>query len=79
MLLSRLIILFLLVSNLAHCQDFLKKTLEEYFTETGSVIAGKIINNFNHEINNFQQVCPIEMLQKLKNPISLKTIIKKVI
>ena len=38
-----------------------------------------IINNFNHEINNFQQVCPIEMLQKLKNPISLKTTIKKVI
>ena len=29
MLLSRLIILFLLVSNLAHCQDFLKKTFKE--------------------------------------------------
>ena len=28
MLLSRLIILFLLVSNLAHCQDFLKKTFK---------------------------------------------------
>ena len=28
MLLSRLIILFLLISNLAHCQDFLKKTFK---------------------------------------------------
>ena len=28
MLLSRLIILLLLVSNLAHCQDFLKKTFK---------------------------------------------------
>ena len=28
MLLSRLIILFLLVSNLANCQDFLKKTFK---------------------------------------------------
>ena len=28
MLLSRLIILFLLLSNLAHCQDFLKKTFK---------------------------------------------------
>jgi glutamate synthase (NADPH/NADH) large chain len=32
----------------------------------------KIINNFNEEIENFIQVCPKEMLDKLSNPITLK-------
>ena len=57
---------------------FLKKTIEEYYVETKSVIAKKILDNFNYEINNFQQVCPIEMLKKLENPITLKSIVKEV-
>ncbi len=32
----------------------------------------KILNNFSNEIKNFKQICPIEMLDKLENPISLK-------
>ena len=36
------------------------------------------VNNFEKEILNFKQICPIEMLDKLKNPISLKTSVKKV-
>ena len=30
-----------------------------------------LINNFDNEIENFFQVCPKEMLDKLDNPISL--------
>ena len=29
------------------------------------------------ELKNFKQVCPVEMLDKLENPISLKPHIKK--
>ena len=34
----------------------------------------KILDNFDYELSNFIQVCPIEMLDKLENPISLKKI-----
>ncbi len=54
--------------------QFLKNKIEEYYKETNSSIASKILNNFDEEINNFQQVCPIEMLDKLENPITLKNI-----
>ena len=57
---------------------YLSKIINEYFEETNSEIAKKIIENFNFEKNNFVQVCPKEMLDKLENPISLKPIIKKV-
>ena len=39
----------------------------------------EILRNFDKEISNFVQICPKEMLDKLKNPISLKPIIKEVI
>ena len=39
--------------------------LKNKFTEK------KILENFEMEINKFKQVCPIEMLDKLDNPISL--------
>ena len=32
----------------------------------------KIISNFETELKNFVQVCPVEMLDKLDEPISLK-------
>ena len=53
---------------------FLKNTIKEYWNETKSVIAAEILNNFDNEIHNFQQVCPIEMLEKLENPITTKII-----
>ena len=46
--------------------------LNQFYQETKSLIAKKIINNFNQELGNFVQVCPIEMLDKIKNPISNK-------
>jgi len=58
--------------------NYLKSLVQEHFKETSSNLSKKIIENFNEEILNFIQVCPKEMVNKLKNPISLKLIIKEV-
>jgi len=58
-------------------KKFLKENLEDFFKETNSLIAKKILENFEVEIKKFKQVCPIEMLDKLDNPITLKSKIKK--
>ena len=55
---------------------FSKKEIEIIRNE--SKIANKILQNFKEELKNFKQVCPIEMLDKLDNPINLKSNIKKV-
>ena len=52
--------------------------MSEHFKETGSKFSKNIIENYNDELNNFIQVCPKEMLDKLNNPISLKLNIKEV-
>jgi glutamate synthase (NADPH/NADH) large chain len=59
-------------------KSFLKEKLKEFLKETNSVIAKKILDDFEVELKNFKQVCPIEMLDKLDKPITLKPIIKKV-
>ena len=59
--------------------NYLKKLVEEHFNETNSFLAKKIFENFNAEILNFLQICPKEMINKLENPISLKSPIKEVI
>ena len=53
-------------------KEFLKAQLKEFASETKSKIADKILSNFDLELKNFVQVCPIEMLDKLDNPISDK-------
>ena len=53
-------------------KNFLKDKLKEFITETNSKIAEKILSNFKNELQNFIQVCPIEMLDKLEHPITLK-------
>ena len=53
-------------------KNFLKDNLKEFFTETNSKITEKILSNFENELQNFIQVCPIEMLDKLEHPITLK-------
>ena len=60
-------------------KKFLKNLLADHFKETGSDLSKKLINNYDKEINNFVQVCPKEMIDKLENAISLKSKIKKVI
>jgi len=59
-------------------KSFLRNLVLEHHNETRSILSGDIIENFNDEIKNFVQVCPKEMLNKLKNPITLKNNIKAV-
>ena len=54
-------------------RSFLKKLIENR-----QVKLNEIIKNFDKEILNFIQVCPKEMLDKLKHPITTKSTIKKV-
>ena len=44
----------------------------------GLAVLQKIIDNFAEEINNFVQVCPKEMIDKLENPLTNKISIKEV-
>jgi len=62
-----------------HWKSFLRKLVLEHAEETGSQLSKKIIENFEEELKNFIQVCPKEMIDKLKNPITLKSKIKKAI
>jgi len=59
-------------------KDLLKNYLKDFLKETNSNIAKKILDNYEIELLNFKQICPIEMLDKLDNPIALKNIVKKV-
>ena len=57
---------------------FLKNNLKSFVSETQSIFVKKILDEYEKEIKHFKQVCPIEMLDKLNNPITLKPTIKKV-
>ena len=59
-------------------KSFLKEQLNSFIKETNSKIAKKILENFEVQLRNFKQICPIEMLDKLDNPITLNPTIKKV-
>ena len=52
-------------------KEFLKSLVQKHYLETNSNLSKKILDNFSEEIKNFIQVCPKEMLDKLKNPITL--------
>ncbi len=58
-------------------KKFLKSNITEFQNKTSSKKAKMILDNFDLELKNFKQVCPIEMLDKLDNPISSKPFIKK--
>ena len=58
-------------------KEFLKKSIEDFESKTHSQKAKSILDNFQIELKKFKQVCPIEMLDKLDNPISLKLHTKK--
>ncbi len=60
-------------------KKFLKDLVYEHYFETQSTISKKIISNFDEEIKNFVQVCPKEMLDKLKNPITYNSKTKEAI
>ena len=58
-------------------KKYLKDLIFEFSNETDSKISKKIISNYENELKNFVQVCPIEMLDKLDQPISLKELKSK--
>ena len=60
-------------------KSYLKDLISEHFEKTQSKVAKKVLENFNVEQKNFVQVCPKEMLDKLSNPLSLKTDISKTV
>ena len=60
------------IPETVHWKNYLKNLIDEHFHETQSKIAKKILENFEYEQNLFIQVCPKEMLNKLKNSLSLK-------
>ena len=55
-------------------KSFLKNLITAHQHETESLLSKKIIDNFDQEIENFIQVCPKEMIDKLENPISNKVV-----
>ena len=58
-------------------KKFLKENIKEFKFKTDSEKAKRILENFEIEIKKFKQVCPIEMLDKLDKPISLRPHVKK--
>ena len=60
-------------------KKFLKESIKEFEANTFSKKAERILENFETELKNFKQVCPIEMLDKLDNPINLDSHIKKAV
>ncbi len=54
--------------------DFLLDLIKLHEKETQSVYSKKIIQQWNNEKSNFYQVCPKEMLDKLKQPLSNKAV-----
>ncbi len=58
--------------------NYLKKLIYEHYLETNSQLSKRILDNFDKEIENFIQVCPKEMLDKLEKPITLNKIVKEV-
>ena len=55
-------------------KNLLYDLLVKHHENTNSNHSKKILENFGKEINTFFQVCPKEMLNKLKYPISEKII-----
>ena len=56
--------------------EYLKDMIIEHYEETNSSLAKKILNDFELEKNNFKQICPIEMLDKLEQPITTQSSVK---
>ena len=48
----------------------------QHYEETNSSLAKRILYDFELEKSNFKQICSIEMLNKLKQPITTKPPVK---
>ena len=45
-------------------RGYLKNLISDHFKLTQSIVAKKILDNFDNEVKNFKQICPKEMLDK---------------
>jgi len=59
-------------------KNFLKENIQEFYKKTNSKIAKTILNDYAAELENFKQICPIEMLDKLENPVTFEINKKKI-
>ena len=59
--------------------DFLYSLIQRHIEETHSDYAKKILNDWELAKEQFYQICPKEMLDKLDNPISLREPEKKAV
>ena len=56
--------------TVAHWEQQLKELIESHIEETGSRKAADILQHWDFEKQNFLQVCPKEMLDKIEHPLS---------
>ena len=56
--------------TVAYWEDQLKSLVERHVTETNSAKARDILANWDSEKAHFLQICPKEMLSRLKHPIA---------
>ena len=56
-----------------HWEAQLKDLIERHYAETNSRKAEEILQNWAIEKDNFVQVCPKEMLNKLAHPIGIES------
>ncbi len=59
--------------TVAHWEAQLKGLVERHYEETGSLKAFDLLQNWDVEKQNFLQVCPKEMLNKIEHPLSLES------
>ncbi|MDC3035867.1 glutamate synthase large subunit [Candidatus Pelagibacter sp.] len=59
-------------------KKYLKRLILEHSNETMSNLSKKIIDNFEKELDNFIQVCPKEMINKIEHPITITSKVKEV-
>jgi glutamate synthase (NADPH/NADH) large chain len=54
----------------AHWEAVLKDLVARHWRETNSALAARLLDNWEAEANQFWQVCPKEMLDRLDHPLS---------
>tara|TARA_Y100000590_G_scaffold470431_1_gene664851 strand:- start:6877 stop:11379 length:4503 start_codon:yes stop_codon:yes gene_type:complete len=65
-------IVYLKIENI-YWENILKELIESHIKFTNSILAKKIIKNWNKEKNNFLQVVPLETINKLEQPVYIRS------
>jgi glutamate synthase (NADPH/NADH) large chain len=54
----------------SYWEQLLVRLVEEHVAETTSAYARRMLNNWDREWKKFWQICPKEMLPRLKHPLN---------